>query len=227
MYCFAKPDILNIAWHSKLFCKIISGLEKEDCLLHCWPDIWRGMQESSQAGQDWLVAFCVYFHATLQYITDQISSIENGLFMLETSGRGTLNTRQACAVESAAMRSGLVVHLVMISTHLDLRENTTCQLYMSNNNIRFFTIDLSAFTIDSPLGMILMDWYLNFRTWTLENFFSSNQLEGSLWTPVHAADALRLLMLYKFGGFYLDLDFVVLSDLRYYNNMVLGNSEWV
>ena len=158
MYCFAKPDILNIAWHSKLFCKIISGPEKEDCLLHCWPDIWRGMQESSQAGQDWLVAFCVYFHATLQYITDQISSIENGLFMLETSGRGTLNTRQACAVESAAMRSGLVVHLVMLSTHLDLRENTTCQLYMSNNNIRFFTIDLPAFAIDSPLGKIMMDW---------------------------------------------------------------------
>ena len=140
------------------FCKIISGPEKEDCLLHCWPDIWRGMQESSQAGQDWLVAFCVYLHATLQYNTDQISSIENGLFMLETSGRGTLNTRQACAVESAAMRSGLVVHLVMFSTHLELRENTTCQLYMSNNNIRFFTIDLPAFAIDSPLGKIMMDW---------------------------------------------------------------------
>ena len=27
--------------------------------------------------------------------------------MMETSGRGTLNSRQACAVESAAMRSGL------------------------------------------------------------------------------------------------------------------------
>ena len=115
------------------------------------------MQESSQPGQDWLVLFCNYFHTTLYYNTDQISSIENGLFMMETSGRGTLNPRQACAVESAAMRSGLVVHLVMFSTHLDLRENTTCQLFMSNNNIRFYTIDLPAFASDSPLGKNLMD----------------------------------------------------------------------
>ena len=73
--------------------------------------------------------------------------------MMETSGRGTLDSRQACAVESAAMRSGLTVHLVMFSTQLDLMDNTTCQLYMSNNNIKFYTIDVEAFSADTPLGM--------------------------------------------------------------------------
>ena len=82
----------------------------------------------------------------------QVSHIENGLFMMETSGRGTLDSRQACAVESAAMRSGLTVHMVMFSSLLDLRDNTTCQLYMSNNNIRFYTIDVESFSADSPLG---------------------------------------------------------------------------
>ena len=31
----------------------------------------------------------------------------------------------------------------------------------------------------------------------------------------------RYLMLYKFGGFYLDLDFVSLNDLRHYQNIVV------
>ena len=52
-------------------------------------------------------------------------------------------------------------------------------------------------------------------------------MEGSYWSAVHTADALRLLMVYKFGGFYLDLDHVVLNDLNHYNNMVLGKEEYV
>ena len=75
--------------------------------------------------------------------------------MMETSGRGTLNSRQACAVESAAMRSGLTVHMVMFSSLLDLDldlDNTTCQLFMSNNNIRLYTIDVESFSADTPLG---------------------------------------------------------------------------
>ena len=94
--------------------------------------------------------FLIYiFYFTL---SDQVSSIENGLFMMETSGRGTLNTRQACGVESAAMRSGLSVHLLMFSSQLDLRDNTTCQLYMSNNNIKFYTVDVVALSENTPLG---------------------------------------------------------------------------
>ena len=83
---------------------------------------------------------------------DEVSSVENGLFMMETSGRGTLNSCQACAAESAAMRSGLTVHMVMFSSLLDLRDNTTCQLCMSNNNIRFYTINVESFSADTPLG---------------------------------------------------------------------------
>merc|ERR1719483_1823065 len=104
------------------------------------------------------------------------------------------------------MRSGLVVHLVMFSSSLDLRDNTTCQLYMSNNNIKFYTIDVDKFSANSPL----------------ESFFSSPQLARSSYSAVHTADALRLLMVYKFGGFYLDLDYVVFNDLTHYSNIVVG-----
>ena len=43
---------------------------------------------------------------------------------------------------------------------------------------------------------------------------------------MHTADALRLLLLYKFGGFYLDLDYVVFNDLSHYHNIVVGNKPW-
>ena len=43
---------------------------------------------------------------------------------------------------------------------------------------------------------------------------------------VHKADALRLLLIHKFGGFYLDLDYVVLNDLSHYNNILVGNSKY-
>ena len=55
----------------------------------------------------------------------------------------------------------------------------------------------------------------------LERFFKSDILAQSSYKPVHTADAVRLLLIYKFGGFYLDVDYVVLRDLNHYKNMVL------
>ena len=85
-------------------------------------------------------------------LIDKVASVEYGLFMMETSGRRRLTTRQACSVESAAKRSGLTVNLIMFSSFLDLKDNTTCQLYMHSNNINFYTIDVEEFSKDTPLG---------------------------------------------------------------------------
>ena len=85
-------------------------------------------------------------------LQDKVTSLQSALFMMETSGRRTVNTRQACSVESAARRSGLTVYLIMFSSFLDLRDNTTCQLYMFNNNIKFYTIDVEIFSANTPLG---------------------------------------------------------------------------
>ena len=56
-----------------------------------------------------------------------------------------------------------------------------------------------------------------------DSFFSSPKLAGSEYSAVHKADALRLLLVYKFGGFYLDLDYVVLNSLSHHGNIVVGN----
>ena len=54
-----------------------------------------------------------------------------------------------------------------------------------------------------------------------EGFFTSPKLAASPHQAVHKADALRLFLIHKFGGFYMDLDYVVLNDLSHYNNNIL------
>jgi len=127
------------------------------------------------------------------------------LFMIESSGRPTLDARQACAVESAVLKSGFNVVLILTSPFLDLRDNTTCQIYMRISNLQIFTVHIPTFAIGS----------------IIEKFLTSGSLEKSNWPAAHTSDALRLLLLYEFGGMYLDLDFVVLRDLTPYNHMIL------
>ena len=85
-------------------------------------------------------------------IADQ--KFESPVFMIESSGRDTLNARQACAVESAALKSGFNVVLILTSSYLDLRDNTTCQLYMRVPNLQVFTIDIPEFAAGSVIGKI-------------------------------------------------------------------------
>ena len=68
-------------------------------------------------------------------------------------GRGRLLSRQSCAVESAARRSGLPVHVIIFSTVLELDDVITCNLYNSNLPINFYTIDVDSFTKNTPLGI--------------------------------------------------------------------------
>ena len=83
---------------------------------------------------------------------DEVESLDHGIIMVETSGRARLSPRQACSVESAARRSGLPVNLILLSSQLDLTDNTTCQLVSSSLNITFYTVDIAALAADTPLG---------------------------------------------------------------------------
>ena len=74
------------------------------------------------------------------------------LFMIEASGRSTINGRQACAVESAALKSGFNVVLVLTSPYLDLTDNTTCQLYKRIQKLQILTIQINSFASGSILG---------------------------------------------------------------------------
>ena len=79
-------------------------------------------------------------------------------------------------MESAARRSGLSVHLVLLSPTLDLTDNTTCHLYMSSLDIRFYTVNYTSLATFTPL----------------QGFFDDPKLLSSKYRPGHTADALRL-----------------------------------
>ena len=59
----------------------------------------------------------------------------------------------------------------------------------------------------------------------LESFFSSEKVQKSEYSATHKSDGLRILALYKFGGFYLDLDYVVLQDLTHYLNILVRYTQ--
>lgn len=68
----------------------------------------------------------------------QLGEPVNNLFFLETSGRSTLDSRQACAIESAARMSEMNVIVTIRNETLSLDSNVTCQLYKHYSNIQFY-----------------------------------------------------------------------------------------
>lgn len=51
----------------------------------------------------------------------------------------------------------------------------------------------------------------------LEGFMRSDKWKGTMYLLEHMSDLLRSLVLYKYGGLYLDLDVLMLTPLRYLN----------
>ena len=75
--------------------------------------------------------------------------------------------------------------LVMVSSQLDLADNTTCHLVNSDvsHKIKIFTVDMEKISRETPL----------------EGFFSSQELRTSPNRYRHTSDALRWLLIYKYG----------------------------
>ena len=61
--------------------------------------------------------------------------------------------RQACAVESAARRARLPVHVVLTSPSLQLADNTTCRLYTAAlPSLAWFSVTLDTIAAESPIA---------------------------------------------------------------------------
>ena len=44
---------------------------------------------------------------------------------------------------------------------------------------------------------------------------------------MHLSDALRVLLVWKFGGLYLDLDYIIVNDMSHYQNFLADNGKGV
>lgn len=125
------------------------------------------------------------------------------IFLIEThlEQERTLNDpRQACTVESAAlMNPNYEVYLIFAtnSDNVNLELNEIIFRLSFYENIKFAFINPIEFSKSSKL----------------ENFFKSKKLKFSPFKLEHLSDALRVLLLNKYGGQYLDLDIFSLKPL--------------
>lgn len=125
---------------------------------------------------------------------------ENPIFFIETSKRPYLLTRQACAIESAVKYSGRTPVLLMWSPNLNPSENNqTCQI-LKLGGVQIFTFDFNEMVKDTPLEHVLPE------------------LERNKAVVMHASDMLRQIVVFKYGGMYLDLDFVIMKDMSTFHN---------
>ena len=135
-------------------------------------------------------------------------SVDKQMFLIETSGRSYLRGRDCCAIESADRNSGLRVQILFTSGHLNLsRSNCTAELYKSPNNIRFYTVNVSKELKGTQVEEIGKKLTQDEK---LRNLFLS--------------DIIRFVLVYKYGGFYSDLDSVVIHNLENLTNVV-GSEE--
>lgn len=152
-----------------------------------------------------------YDYSTLNMLEELTPETEvpvnTSIFFVETSCHDNylkLNSRQACAVESAAkMNPHSNVYLLFpspISEAKYLQEQV--ELLKSYDNVKLMYINTKTFFDGTPL----------------EQWYKTGKIKSSYYPLSHMSDILRYVILWKYGGIYLDLDVVVLRSFETMTN---------
>ncbi|KAG8517916.1 Lactosylceramide 4-alpha-galactosyltransferase [Galemys pyrenaicus] len=140
----------------------------------------------------------------------------SNIFFLETSDRTSPNFLFMCSVESAARAHPEIPVVVLMkglragNGNASLPRSLGLSLLSCFPNVRLRPLDLPALFWGTPLAA----WYAARGRW-----------EPHL-VPV-LSDASRIALLWKFGGVYLDTDFIVLRSLRNLTNVLGAQSRYV
>uniref|UniRef100_A0A2A4J4W5 Alpha 1,4-glycosyltransferase domain-containing protein n=1 Tax=Heliothis virescens TaxID=7102 RepID=A0A2A4J4W5_HELVI len=131
----------------------------------------------------------------LQSVEDKSFNPKNkSIFFHETSCRGGVDSRQACAVESAARANpDWEVYLLFNApiSSVMLRKSCLVKL-LQYPNVRLARIHADSFSRESAVQQIVR-----------------RGLRRSRYPVEHSADIMRMLTLHRWGGVYLDLDMLV------------------
>lgn len=150
------------------------------------------------------------------------SGAEKRIVFIETSGQNCLRPRQACSIESAARTNpDMTIYVYMALTpppgspEVDKgdgleRDCHTMDILAKFPNVEIIHEDLTQHFLDTPLEQILLD-----GTFDQSNFSFQ-----------HMADALRIVLLYKYGGIYIDMDVVILRSLACLRNTAGQVVSW-
>ncbi|KAM3926006.1 lactosylceramide 4-alpha-galactosyltransferase-like [Leptodactylus fuscus] len=140
-----------------------------------------------------------------------------GIFFLETSDRTSPTFQVMCAVESAARTNPHTKITIMMNglmgnnQSLSLPQNIGISLLSCFSNVEFIPLDFKMLFSDTPLST----WYSKVeRHWELVDY-------------IILADACRLAALWKWGGIYLDTDFIILKNLVNITNSMGLQSQYI
>ncbi|KAG5670081.1 hypothetical protein PVAND_000366 [Polypedilum vanderplanki] len=126
------------------------------------------------------------------------------IFFIESHLEGHRNLsspKQACSIESAArINPNLDIYLLLMTDQDEVVLDQTPQLevLLSYPNIRIRFANITEFT----------------RGTILEEFFKENKVQKSNFRLAHTSDIMRMLVLNKFGGLYLDHDVLSLYPVK-------------
>ncbi|KAG4074470.1 hypothetical protein HA402_015759 [Bradysia odoriphaga] len=127
-------------------------------------------------------------------------NLGKSVFFHETScsnGIATLNARQGCAIESAALANPTWDVFLLFASPVGFSNNTakapTLRALESYSNVHLRNVNLWTYAHNTPIS----------------SFIDNGQLFRSKYVNSHTSDFLRYLSLYKWGGTYLDLDVIV------------------
>lgn len=122
------------------------------------------------------------------------------MFFLETSCSGTLYSRQACSIESAARSNPdwKVYVLFLGPVSKKFIQGETYSILNEIKNVYF--------------GRVFLDNMITGYDGMKKVFREIRHKSG--WPIHHTADAMRFLILQEYGGVYLDLDMMVVKSLN-------------
>jgi lactosylceramide 4-alpha-galactosyltransferase len=129
----------------------------------------------------------IIFLETVCVLNDSVRRNQSGL---------AITQRQACAVASAAYTNpDTKVYLLYTCPIIGNIGNSPeyVKQMLSYPNVRIWKLDISDYVKRTPV----------------ENWDYMGKIRSSDWPVAHASDVLRFITLWKYGGTYLDLDFVI------------------
>lgn len=134
----------------------------------------------------------------------------NNAFFVESSGRGVLNIRQACSVESLAYQNpNLTVFVLFIDTEINSSSTIAFQLANQYKNIHLISVKMDDYLAGTPL----------------EHWYHCTDWRKGPHRVEHLSDGLRLLTIAKYGGYYFDLDIIHIRPTTFLRNFFNAESQ--
>ncbi len=107
---------------------------------------------------------------------------------------------------------GIPAVVVLTSATLDLaKDNSTCELFQAyeGKEVFFRRVDKDVIFKGTPI----------------QKFYQEGAFERSKTPIVHYSDAIRLILIHRYGGWYSDLDMIVLQSLKSLPNNAIASDQ--